>query len=305
MGMLDYKLIEALFMVVQEGGFDKAARRLFLTQSAVSQRVKLLEAQTGQILLARTTPPRATGAGRRMITHYLQVRRLEDDLLDLTTESDDAAFTTMALGVNGDSLATWFFDAVRPFLEKRKVLLDLKVDDQDQTQKLLKNGEVIGCVSTMCQPMQACRMAFLGEMIYRPVATPAFQQRWFPEGLIPDAVRQAPFLIFNRKDELHLKLFKRLFDRMPAPLPAHYLPSAEKFVDFIASGLAYGMLPDLQSEDLMAQGRLVDLAPDDAVAVKLYWHCWNLKSNLLEGLTQQLVEGAHAQLASASSGDPR
>lgn len=294
--MLDYKLIEALFMVIQEGGFDKAARRLCLTQSAVSQRVKLLEAQTGQVLLARTSPPRATAAGRRMITHYRQVRRLEDDLLDLTAETKEAAFTTMAVGVNGDSLATWFFDAVRPFLEAKKVLLDLKVDDQDQTQKLLKNGEVIGCISTMDQPLQGCRMAYLGQMIYRPVATPAFRKRWFPKGLVLDAVRCAPFLIFNRKDELHLKLLTRLCGRVPAPLPAHYLPSSEKFVDFIANDLAYGMLPDQQSTDLMTQGRLVDLSPGVHVAVKLYWHCWNLKSAVLEYLTEVLVAGAGLRL---------
>ena len=58
--MLDYKLLEALALVVQDGGFDKAAHALHITQSAVSQRVKLLEEQMGQILLARTTPPRLT-----------------------------------------------------------------------------------------------------------------------------------------------------------------------------------------------------------------------------------------------------
>ena len=78
--MLDYKLLEALAMVVQEGGFDRAGRSIHLTQSAVSQRVKLLEEQTGQVLLARANPPRATPAGRRLIKHYLQVKQLEDDL---------------------------------------------------------------------------------------------------------------------------------------------------------------------------------------------------------------------------------
>lgn len=106
--MLDCKLIEALAAVVQEGGFDKAGRWLHLTQSAVSQRVKLLEEQTGQVLLARTTPPQATPAGRRMITHYRQVKRLEDDLLDMAGAPKETAYTTMAVGINGDSLATWF-----------------------------------------------------------------------------------------------------------------------------------------------------------------------------------------------------
>ena len=55
--MLDYKLIEAMAAVAREGGFDKAAKALHITQSAVSQRLKLLEEQTGRILIARTTLP--------------------------------------------------------------------------------------------------------------------------------------------------------------------------------------------------------------------------------------------------------
>ena len=65
--MLDYKLIEALALVTQGGGFDKAANALNITQSAVSQRVKLLEEQMGQILVARTSPPQLTSAGQNLL----------------------------------------------------------------------------------------------------------------------------------------------------------------------------------------------------------------------------------------------
>jgi LysR family transcriptional regulator (chromosome initiation inhibitor) len=80
--MLDYKLIQALAMVIQAGGFDRAAAALNLTQSAVSQRVRLLEDQIGQILLARTTPPRPTAVGKRLIKHYHQVAQLEAELAE-------------------------------------------------------------------------------------------------------------------------------------------------------------------------------------------------------------------------------
>lgn len=90
---------------------------------------------------------------------------------------------------------------------------------------------------------------------------------------------------------------------MPALLPAHYLPSSEKFVDFIAAGLAYGMLPDQQSRDFFKQGRLVDLTPGGQVTVKLYWHCWNLKSMLLEDFTDHLVRCAGAVLNAGGSQD--
>jgi LysR family transcriptional regulator (chromosome initiation inhibitor) len=101
---------------------------------------------------------------------------------------------------------------------------------------------------------------------------------------------------FNRRDELHLQYFTCAFDHPPEYYPAHYLPSAERFVTFIADGLACGMLPDQQSRPLLDSGRLVDLKPACHVPVGLFWHCWNLKSNLLEAFSHHLMEKARAFL---------
>jgi len=290
--MLDNKLIEALALVVQEGGFDKAAKALYITQSAVSQRVKLLEELTGQVLLARTTPPKATLAGRKFLKYYLQVKRLEDDLMGDINETDNKKFTPIALGVNADSLAFWFLEAIYPFLLEERVLLDIRVDDQEQTHRMLKDGEAMGCISTQEQPIQGCQIAYLGCMNYRLMATPEFAARWFPNGLTLEDVRRAPTLIFDRNDELLHKLLYQTFEEVPASLPAHYVPSVEKYAEFIALGHAYGSLPDQQSKPLVQTGQMVDLSPDCYVSAKLYWHCWNLKSNVLEKLTQNLIRKA-------------
>lgn len=295
--MLDYKLIEAMAMVAREGGFDKAAAVLHISQSAVSQRVKLLEEQTGQILLARTTPPRTTSAGRNLLRHYLQVRQLEDDLFGEMDKEAEKGFTSLAIALNADSLATWFLEAIQSLVVKEGVLLDIRVDDQEQTHRLLKNGDVVGCISIKEQPLQGCRIAYLGRMDYHMLAAPDFAQKWFPRGLtVADACR-APAIIFNRKDELHHKLFRQALGAVVEAIPANYIPSAEKFADFIAAGLGYGMLPWQQSGPFVRSGRLVDLAPGFTVPVKLYWHCWNLKSKLLDKLTSQLIVKAKALLA--------
>jgi LysR family transcriptional regulator (chromosome initiation inhibitor) len=290
--MLDYKLIEALAVVIQEKGFERAAKVLNITQSAVSQRIKLLEEQVGQILLARTTPPSATAPGKRMLKHYLQVKHLEQDLQDTLSSSADRSFTAISVGINADSLATWFLEAIAPLLLEEQVLLDIRIDDQDQTHRMLRDGEVAGCVSTQAQALKGCRSVHLGQMSYGLFATPAFAERWFPQGVIPEAVVQTPALIFNRKDRLHEKLFQHVFGKMPSPIPAHYIPSSERFADAITMGLGYGMLPPQQSEPFVGAGKLVDLVPKHKVPVDLYWQCWKLKSMLLEGFTRELIKGA-------------
>ena len=49
----DYRTLQALDAVIRERGFERAAQKLCITQSAVSQRIKQLENMFGQPLLVR------------------------------------------------------------------------------------------------------------------------------------------------------------------------------------------------------------------------------------------------------------
>ena len=299
--MLDYKLLQALAAVIEEGGFERAANALHLTQSAVSQRVRLLEDQTGQILLIRTTPPRPTNAGKRLIKHYRQVAQLETELAE-TAESP--GYRSISIGINADSLATWFMAAVTPCLQEQKLVLDIRVDDQDETHRMLRDGEVMGCISTRSAPVQGCRVTALGKMVYRVYATPDFATRHFPHGITSDTVDQAPALIYNRKDRLLHRLLKTEIGVETDRFPRQYLPSSEKFVDWILAGLAYGMLPDVQALPHAGQGRLVDLLPGGVIEVALYWHCWQVATNALDILTQALVVGTSRHLENQAARFP-
>jgi LysR family transcriptional regulator (chromosome initiation inhibitor) len=299
--MLDYKLLHALVMVVQECGFDRAARSLHLTQSAVSQRIRQLEEQTGQILLARTTPPRPTMAGKRLIKHCHQVMLMEAELDDLEGLSGSGEVRSISIGINADSLATWFLTAVTPLLEIERIVLDIHVDDQDETHRLLRDGDVAGCISTRATSVQGCQAIPLGVMTYRLCASPSFASRHFPCGVTREAVSTAPVLLFNRKDRLSHRFMKTFLGMINDSFPRHYLPSSEKFVDFIAAGFAYGMLPDLQTSTLRKKGHLVDLCPDIAVPVSLYWHCWGVAATPLKKLTAALSRGASQLLAPPDS----
>jgi len=99
-------------------------------------------------------------------------------------------------------------------------------------------------------------------------------------------------MIFNRKDNLHRKLFSLALGETPAPLPSHYIPSSEKFAYFISSGWAYGMLPRQQSQPLEDAGQIINLAPGSSIPVALNWHCWNLESRVLQKLSSALITGA-------------
>lgn len=295
--MIDYKLLQAFAMVVQEGGFEKAATMMNLTQSAVSQRVRLLEERAGKILLSRTSPPRPTEAGQKLIKHYLQVRLLEDGLEEEISSPEAAAPVRLSLGINADSLSSWFLPALGELLAEGRVLIDMHVDDQEQTHKLLRDGVVVGCISDQASPMQGCRVDFLGAMKYRLLARPEFIAKWFPEGLTLAAAENAPAVMFTHKDMLHYKILQKVLGAAVKVNAIHYMPANDQFIKMISSGYAYGMVPDWQSKALRDAGEIVEVHDKAHDSVNHYWHCWNIDSTPLKTLSRRLVLKARDLLA--------
>src|ERR1700704_4993178 len=117
--MLDYASLAALSSVVREGTFERAARALNVTPSAISQRVKQLEERLGCVLIVRGQPCTATETGRRLCRHVEHVGMLEQDLrttLPRVAQGKDDGRVTLRVAVNADSLGTWFIGAMTAFL---------------------------------------------------------------------------------------------------------------------------------------------------------------------------------------------
>ncbi|MFN3920760.1 MAG: LysR family transcriptional regulator, partial [Methylohalobius sp.] len=71
---LELKHLQTLNMLRQTGSLGAAARRLHLTQSAISHQLKALERYLGMPLVLRTARPLAfTPAGRRLLALAEQV----------------------------------------------------------------------------------------------------------------------------------------------------------------------------------------------------------------------------------------
>ncbi len=288
---LDYKLLDALAAVIREGSFDKAARQLNLTQSAVSQRVKLLEQQLGQILLVRSNPPTPTAVGQQLLRHAEQVRLMEGELLADIRPAVASGYERITIGANADSLATWLLAALAPLLASEQLLIELVLEDQDYTHELLRDGTVAGCISTLQRPMQGCEVMYLGAMRYRCVAAPAFVERHFAAGVSADSLLAAPAVIYNRKDDLHRVFLETCFPLQDPDYAHHTLPSSQAFLDAPLAGIGYALVPELQLTDHLNRGTLIDLLPGRYIDVALYWHHWSRQPARLKRLGAALWQG--------------
>ena len=289
--------LQTVLAVVEEGSFDAAARRLRVTPSAVSQRVKSLEQSSGQILLQRTTPVAPTEAGSVVLRLARQVALLDADArLALHADQGDGA-VALAIAVNADSLATWFLEAVAPLAVTGRVVFDIHREDQEHTTSLLRSGTVMAAVTSASDPVQGCSVEPLGAMRYRAVCTPRFQADNAIEPSDPSSLIRAPRVDFDRRDELQADFVRRAAgDADPAAQARHFVPTSSDFARSVVLGFGWAMLPEQQCAAELAAGRLVELAPGSFTEVRLFWQRWNLASATLDSVTDAVRRGARASL---------
>jgi LysR family transcriptional regulator (chromosome initiation inhibitor) len=285
---LDLGQLRALAATVAAGTLDGAAQALNVTPSAVSQRLKALEKATGRVLLVRTKPVRVTDSGQALLRLARQVELLAADALRDLGSGDGAGPVTLPIAVNADSMATWVLPALAPLAGEYR--FDLHREDQERTSALLRDGTVMAAVTADATPVPGCSVTRLGAMRYRPMATAAFAQRWLPRGATAEALGRAPVVVFDRDDDLqHRYLRRRGVAGRP---PEHYVPASWDFVEAVRLGLGWGMVADAQ----LPEGELVELDPDGAIDVVLYWQQWRLHSPGLDRVAEAVISAARTAL---------
>ncbi len=303
MSTYDPDALECLAAIVEEGGFERAAQRLSITQSAVSQRLRALESQVGTVLIVRSRPLKATSAGRLLLKHTKMLRLLRADLERDLRELAPGALggareeERISIAINADSIATWALPALTT-LAQQGLAMEIIADDQDFTQEWLREGQVLGCVTTLKQPMRGCKVVALGAMDYVAVGVPGR----VPGGLTAHNFREQSFIAFNRKDDMQAEFIGRAFGLKRVTLNQLFVPSSEGQVRAVLGGWGVSVVPRLLAEGLIEQGRLVDLAPAHSLAIELYWHCWNLQSEVLDALTNALMSAAADALKQQKAG---
>ena len=280
---LDSAGLDCLAALADEGAFERAAKALSITQSAVSQRLRSLEAQVGELLVVRSRPLRLTEPGKVLLRYARQLQALR---LDAARElgSGAARGERIAIAVNADSLATWVLPALDPVVQlglSQGFGLELVVDDQDFTHDRLRQGEVLGCVSTVSQALRGCRVQPLGVMRYVAVASPAFMAAQLPDGLNAANFASTPFVVFNRKDDAQVQWVSKAFGLRAPRLVERYVPSSEAYARAVQAGWGVGVASELLVRSQIATGELVALRAELSVDVTLYWHQWKLVSETL------------------------
>ncbi len=292
--MLDYKSIEALHAVIELQSFEAAAKKLYITQSAVSQRIKNLEVYYGETVLIRIQPYKPTELGKSLIGHFKRVCLLED-----TFEQQMKFRTTklrIAIALNRDSLETWFLDVVDKIDLCQDILLEIMADDQDLTLDYFKKGLVSACLSTSGKEIAGSNVTFLGKMEYLLVASPKFIRSYFPtlDGTKNQIkyLLDAPALKFDKNDFLHEHYLEKFFGLHKPELNFQVIPSVRGFKQYALLGYGYGLIPKIDIVQELKANKLVQLYDDKILEIPIFWHSWTVTSKVYQKFNADVIRHA-------------
>ncbi|MDN5684922.1 ArgP/LysG family DNA-binding transcriptional regulator [Corynebacterium glyciniphilum] len=283
--------MDTLLLVVDEGSFEAAADRLGVSPSAVSQRIKALEADVGRVVVRRTSPVGVTDAGEVLVQTARRMRLLE-------SETDDRlrgriGERPVSVGVNADSLGTWFRPVLRQVAEVGGISLELNLEDEQHSLAMLRRGDCMGVVTAEAEPVAGCVVEELGSLHYWPVGAPELAD-WLDAARSArgeDAWASLPLLVIGPHDRMTDGVLE---PRGVTPRPGRRvsrIPSFEGLNDAVVAGLGWTLVPVASARPYVETGTMVRLA-EDVIEVPLYWQHWRLESDTLGVLTDAVHAAA-------------
>lgn len=278
-----------LAAIVALGSFDAAAEHLSVTPSAVSQRIRALEAAVGRPVLTRARPPGPTESGKAVVRFARQLELLSADLAEELRPGAGSQLVRLTLVINSDSLHTWALPGLAAVAGR--VQLEILREDQDYSLELLRSGAAAAAVTTTAKAAPGCSSRRLGVMRYLPVCTPDFAARWFPDGVSPHTLAVAPVMVFDRRDGLQDRYLRSVGTPVPRP-PRHFVPAAHEFAEAIRWGMGWGLLPEIEAAEELRDGALVSLDPAAHVDVPLHWQQWRHGSAALDEVAAAIQAAA-------------
>jgi DNA-binding transcriptional LysR family regulator len=236
-------LYRVFYYVTKEGGFSRAARRLHISQSAVSQAVKRLEGQLGRRLLSRNSRHIAlTEEGK----HLLPVIRAAVIALEDLGEQYEGAeqHGTVRLGAGDTVFRYYLVEPLKRFHQKYPAIrFQVTNRTSEQLMRRMRDGALD--LTVVSRPIDAAphpNMHPFAEMTYVFAASAGLAGRF---GKSPDPVRLADIpLLLPERDTTARRNLDRYFGGLGITLkPEIELESFDLLIDLARAGLGAAYVP--------------------------------------------------------------
>ena len=257
---MDLNLLLLFAEIVETPNLSEAARRLGLSRSRVSQRLKTLESQIGAQLMRRTTRRvDLTDAGRTAYEHALRLREDAGAALAAIAGHRHSprghVRVSVPTGLGRLTLAPLLLDFLQAQPEiTLKVTFSNRIDD-------LVADNIDVAIRVLAQPPETVVARELGRVAWRLCAAPELAAAFGTGG--PEMLRRLPVVTPPPTGrDYAIRLSRRGVVETVLVQPRL---QAEDFLfmrDTVLAGAGIGLLPDYMADASIAAGKLLRLLPD-------------------------------------------
>ena len=299
--MLDKIKCDAFSAVVETGSFEKAGKKLCVSQSAISQRVRLLEERLGNVLLVRERPCKPTPFGAELFAYLQRVSLLEN--VFLKSVIDNNKFKPLPIAASIGTFESLLFPILAKYCLSESITIDVKIDTLCNTIELLKRGEVQACITSESEIIRGCTSVYLGNMVYCLVASENFINKWFKNGINRESLRLAPLVLFNKNERIYFDFLESNFGLKKSMIPFHIIPSTDSYISGLACDMGYGIMPICKiNQDLSNQG-IKEISKEYRIKIPLYWHQLSYLSPAVSIMNDIIIKHSTTILATVGNED--
>lgn len=134
--------LKAFIEIARTQNITTAARNLFVTQSALSQRLQKLESTLECTLFIRDRELKLTEAGHKLLRYAHSVKALEEEFLNEVQSSTQEITGTLRVAAFSSVLRSVLIPSLSPFLRKHpKVHCEFQSFEMLELPKVLERGE--------------------------------------------------------------------------------------------------------------------------------------------------------------------
>ena len=260
---MDLSQLEVFLAVRREGGFSRAARKLYRTQSAVSQAIRKLEAEIGEPLFDRSSREGLlTDAGRVLEEHAERLLNLRENAREALAELRELQTGKLVIGAN-ELTALYLlrvlaeFERLHPAI---RILVDRSLGSQIPDDVLGHRAEFGVLTYDPQVPEIASVIVYSDELILvvppeHPLARDSrvsirqLGAESFVAHIVSSPYREKVIQAFRKhKTPLHMGV---------------ELPTLQAIKRFVAMGHGVAFLPEISVEDEIARGELVRIAVEE------------------------------------------
>jgi len=237
--------LRTLMEVVDLGSFSAAARRLNLSQPAISQHIRELEHRFGVRLIERLGKrANATAPGRELMEHAARIFRECDAASSAMRRFRDGWLGSVHIGTTLTAL-TYELPPILKKLREEHPGIDLIVTNmptRDSVDNIMKDTIDLALVTL---PVKAARLRVTPLRPEKLVAIFPAGTRHLPKEVTPEYAAARPMVLEHTRGAVYALVMHWLSKHLPLQHTPMHVSTVEAIKSVVASNLGMSIVPDV------------------------------------------------------------